>query len=264
MIDEPPSEFADVGLKPLSRIPKLKRQGRTRAVEGIKKWFLENFEDPAHSTPHDSSEGGYLYIHGGPYDTRDVVETIFGQDVPQETLEVAIEELEYEGGPEWAPSGHRHLPPEDDYDEMEAELDPRDSPAVLHMAMLQRLDELEPLLEPPSVRKIGMGHNNPPEELWTPSSLDNYEVQELRKAVALLRTQPVQPQGDLRAVYKALGLLNSAAWKVGGYVAKQADNFTTEAAKSAGKQAGKWLVLGPALAAAAAATAKWLGTFPPF
>ena len=27
-----------------------------------------NFEDPANETPYESSEGGYIYIWGGPYD----------------------------------------------------------------------------------------------------------------------------------------------------------------------------------------------------
>jgi hypothetical protein len=30
------------------------------AVAAIGGWFVENFEDPVHSTPYESAEGGYI------------------------------------------------------------------------------------------------------------------------------------------------------------------------------------------------------------
>jgi len=44
-------------------------------------WFDWNFEDPAEMTPHDSSEGGYIYIWGGPYDAQDELYGRFGEVV---------------------------------------------------------------------------------------------------------------------------------------------------------------------------------------
>ena len=39
------------------------------AQKGVmKQWFFTLFEDPAQETLHDGREGGYQYIHGGPYD----------------------------------------------------------------------------------------------------------------------------------------------------------------------------------------------------
>jgi len=35
------------------------------SVQSMVKWFLENYEDPVESCPHD--EGEYVFIYGGPY-----------------------------------------------------------------------------------------------------------------------------------------------------------------------------------------------------
>lgn len=34
-------------------------------------WFVEHYEDPAQRVPHDSAEGGYQYVFGGPYVARE-------------------------------------------------------------------------------------------------------------------------------------------------------------------------------------------------
>lgn len=31
-------------------------------------WFQERYKDPANGVPFNSAEGGYQYVHGGPYD----------------------------------------------------------------------------------------------------------------------------------------------------------------------------------------------------
>jgi hypothetical protein len=56
------------------------------AIEAIKDWFLVNFEDPVHSTPYESAEGGYIYIWGGPYETRDIVEHFFSDAASEELI----------------------------------------------------------------------------------------------------------------------------------------------------------------------------------
>ena len=74
---------------PVSNPPNLSRMRKDDAVEAIKDWFLENFEDPAESTPYESAEGGYQYIWGGPYDTRDIVENVFYQKTSLTAVEEA-------------------------------------------------------------------------------------------------------------------------------------------------------------------------------
>jgi hypothetical protein len=82
------------------------------AVEAVKNWFLQNFEDPVHSTPHDSSEGGYLYIWGGPYEASDVLDAFYSGQTSPELIEAVLGELESESL-EWVPNSGRRQPPED-------------------------------------------------------------------------------------------------------------------------------------------------------
>src|SRR3546814_17702881 len=101
--------FEEIQHDPISTPPEIAELPIVEAVTSVKEWFFENFEDPAQSTPHDSSEGGYLYIWGGPYDTRDIVENVFADAASQEVIDVAIDELDSVSS-EWVPSGSRRQP----------------------------------------------------------------------------------------------------------------------------------------------------------
>lgn len=81
----------------------LKRLSRAKQREYLLHWFYRNFEDPAQKTPHDSSEGGYLYIWGGPYDANDALATEFGDIVSEDMINEAVEEVESDGIFDWAP-----------------------------------------------------------------------------------------------------------------------------------------------------------------
>ena len=72
--------------------------------EYIVAWFHSQFWDPAHETPYNGREGGYLYIHGGPYDAREELEEKFGGVVEEDIIENAVEEIESDGLTDWAPS----------------------------------------------------------------------------------------------------------------------------------------------------------------
>jgi hypothetical protein len=72
------------------------------AIEAVKDWFLSNFEDPVHSTPYESAEGGCIYIWGGPYETRDIVETFFSDAASDDLIDTVVDELVREGD-EWVP-----------------------------------------------------------------------------------------------------------------------------------------------------------------
>jgi hypothetical protein len=76
--------------------------------EEMADWFLSEFEDPVHSLPHDSREGGYQYIWGGPYELRNELE---GQFAPSDKdLEEAVRIVE-EKNPDdtwdWTPTEER-------------------------------------------------------------------------------------------------------------------------------------------------------------
>jgi hypothetical protein len=73
--------------------------------------FYSNYEDPVHSCPHDSGEGGYQFIYGGPYEAREELEGIFSGIVPDDVIAELADELENECS-EW--SGNSDVRAEED------------------------------------------------------------------------------------------------------------------------------------------------------
>ncbi|MBB4798717.1 hypothetical protein HNP32_002471 [Brevundimonas bullata] len=71
-------------------------------IQSMVSWFHARFEDPSQSTPYNGREGGFLYIHGGPYDARDELEKRF-PDEDETLIDLAIQEIESDGLTEWAP-----------------------------------------------------------------------------------------------------------------------------------------------------------------
>jgi hypothetical protein len=72
--------------------------------EYIIAWFHSQFWDPAQETPYNGREGGYLYVHGGPYEAREELEDKFSGVVEENIIESAVEAIEADGTYEWAPS----------------------------------------------------------------------------------------------------------------------------------------------------------------
>jgi hypothetical protein len=101
------TETWDIG--PPSAPPDLREKSRSKVVELMVEWFLENFEDPAENTPWDGETGGYIYIWGGPYDAREELEEAFGDAATEQALEKATNEIE-DKGYDWAPSDQRIEP----------------------------------------------------------------------------------------------------------------------------------------------------------
>lgn len=60
----------------------------------IKKWFYENYEDPAENCPYD--DGEYIYIYGGPYSADDIIHDEFDGVFPKTPINEVIEELNNE------------------------------------------------------------------------------------------------------------------------------------------------------------------------
>lgn len=64
--------------------------------EVMELWFRARYEDPVHSCPHNSQEGGYQFIYGGPYDADEELQAEFADLVPYEVIKELVDELEDE------------------------------------------------------------------------------------------------------------------------------------------------------------------------
>jgi hypothetical protein len=230
---QPHELWNEPGLAPVSKPPVLADNiSLDDAVQTISEWFLENFEDPVHSSPYDGREGGYQYIHGGPYDAREIIEIVFGELVPKEAIQAAINGVEGEAT-DWTSSSHRHLPPEED--EPEPELTASDA----HDAMLQDIKVLEAYLTEIDIKTPTIGHNNPPERIestpWVPS-----DRQELDFALANLKTQSVKPSSDEIAQAKAAAsTIKSKGDKIRAWFTKAAGVIGTGVVASFASELGK-------------------------
>lgn len=76
---------------------------RDQQIELMREWFLARYCDPAHETPYESAEGGYIWIWGGPYHAEDELRERFGDVVDDEVIEALAEDLNSDGIYEWAP-----------------------------------------------------------------------------------------------------------------------------------------------------------------
>ena len=83
------------------RMTDLAEMDATDQLKFMREWFLANYEDPAHSLPYESREGGYIWIYGGPYDPHEELHSKFGEFVPEKVIETLGDELLYECR-EWA------------------------------------------------------------------------------------------------------------------------------------------------------------------
>lgn len=92
----------------------LAQASREMQIEAMRQWFYSRYQDPANDTPYNGKEGGYLFIHGGPYDPDDVIQERFSDIVEFEHIQELVHELYGEVGDEWAPIDHDY--DESDYD----------------------------------------------------------------------------------------------------------------------------------------------------
>ena len=99
-----PSSNQNIQAENLSSLP-LEEQ-----LETLEYWFRSKYEDPAERTPYETAEGGYQWIWGGPFETREVLEDQFSSVIDQSVIDTMISRLEHECY-YWGPT-----PSEDDYD----------------------------------------------------------------------------------------------------------------------------------------------------
>lgn len=116
-------------------------------IAAMRQWFLARYCDPQYETPYNSEEGGYLYVHGGPYDPGDVLQDRFGDTVDFDTIWSLVEDLYAEIGEEWAPTS---LTAEHDW--LDIFIDTGDGPLTRLEVRLQELRTLVALDGPPESR----------------------------------------------------------------------------------------------------------------
>ena len=171
--------------------------------EVLSVWFLRNFEDPAQSTPHDSSEGGYQYVRGGPYNADEELWSEFEKyGVSEELINEVVAEVTADGTFDWAPT-HRRIA-----DRSNDVLDD-----VWYPLPISRADFLQPSTEPAARtnviervdaldRRLRALEDNPPvvgsnKTPWTmeapPFSPEQYLSIEQRVASILVEAKASQP-----------------------------------------------------------------------
>lgn len=87
---------SEPGVSPLSDPPSLEGLDEDERVEAMVSWFLDNFEDPAQETPYNGREGGYLFIHGGPYEAQNYIPDAFPDATEEEHIE-AMDRIDADG-----------------------------------------------------------------------------------------------------------------------------------------------------------------------
>ena len=211
-------------------------------------WFHVNFEDPAESTPHDSSEGGYQYVWGGPYDAEEELFGEFGSyGVPEEVINEVVEELTRDGLVDWAPTHHR-LASQSDGGTPEPWYPLRlGNPIVAHPLnepeareqLLERLESLERSLRALEENPPVVGSNRAP---WTieiaPFAPEDYVGVE--QVIASVRRQAESSNPDESSLEDDITRMKRLAVHLGQWIKERLDKGADAFAK----------VMGAALAAA--------------
>jgi hypothetical protein len=109
--------------------------------EAMRRWFLSRYWDPANDTPYNSAEGGYVYIHGGPYTAEDELYSRFGDLCSDEAIREAIDDIESDGIDEWAPI-HRDARDEDYDDRYALSLEEGSAPLLKLRERLQQSQQV--------------------------------------------------------------------------------------------------------------------------
>ncbi len=178
-------------------------------------WFFHYYEDPAHDTPHESAEGGYQYIFGGPYDAEEELSNKFGDAVSEEVMQRVVDRLQSVGF-EWAPSDNHPArayenedeTPLEDLDRIVAklqdgslELTPDPVGSANRQAVIDAASALQDALAkftPPPI-----GHNHPPEDIKADEPKQD-QVSEPAKDVTFAKEEAQASKPDLLGFGHAL------------------------------------------------------------
>jgi hypothetical protein len=90
-----------------------KRLSKEKQIGVMRDWFFSNFSDP-NILPYDSSEGGFQWIWGGPFDAADELDSEFGGIAKQGAIDSLSSELADEN-PEWSGNPDLYEPDENEF-----------------------------------------------------------------------------------------------------------------------------------------------------
>ena len=68
----------------------------------MRRWFLARYEDPVHSLPYESRDGGYIWLNGEPRGAHEVLYEEFESVVPEDVIEALADDLSGDCS-EWTP-----------------------------------------------------------------------------------------------------------------------------------------------------------------
>lgn len=260
----------------------LKRLGRAKQLEYVLYWFWRNFEDPVHQTPHDSADGGYQYIWGGPYDAQEQLWDEFGDIVSEERLEEAVAEVERDGTVDWAP-GPKHPDHQRGAEEWDAEEYPDIVPDLDEIVrgieagtqvrfgdpyelaqrkvVVERITTLQQALERLRPTRGGIGHNRPPPD----NDVSAEKSTEIAEAANYISTELSKPEPDALAVGRSAqtlkGVLKWAAAKADMAFDEFLKKLAHVIALAAGLGlAGHWDEVLQAIQSVVNAAANWLSS----
>lgn len=116
---------------------------RQSRIDFLTSWFYENYKDPAYLLPHESKEGGYQWIYGGPCDAHEELTNRFPEE-PEEIIESAVKEIESGGLFDWSPD-----PKSENYDDKNKSTHNSDSQSThkLIRTRLRAVQKATPLAE---------------------------------------------------------------------------------------------------------------------
>lgn len=249
-----PSETHPEGVT-IAQLKRLNRQAKRDVMEA---WFRQNFEDPAERTPYESAEGGYQYIHGGPYNADEVLQNEFDGIVPEDLITELADELSNECW-EWSPVDGSEFD-DSDYDDdvdvrgpvrmpdpldfMPDDFDIAGSPKFtdakgerLKQDVLNAIDRVEAAL--PKEAGSQIGHNHPPEPIDEGSA--QAIATELSSALTEFKRELTSKRPRAAKVKKSAKRIADKKAQLGNLGAIFAHEATKAAGKSYGKEVGKRL-----------------------
>lgn len=80
----------------------LKQYPQNIQIAAICQWFFNNYCDPNENLPFNSQEGGFIWIHGGPYQADEVIEDFFTDYASDYAIKESIELIQGTGILEWS------------------------------------------------------------------------------------------------------------------------------------------------------------------
>ena len=231
---------------------RFKRQSKKKKLELMVRWFNSNYVDPVHNSPYITAEGGYQYIHGGPYDARDELGDMFGSVAADDLIETAAIEVESDGTTDWTKDDQVKDWEDIDHDEDTSIIESINvvpdligesygskNDHQLRQQAIEKINNLRALLA--DQKSVGIGHNHPPETIDDPTvdQQTSTAINDLVKSSTQLQSEFENHNPSVLNVKKMAQGIFLAAKQIASWTGKKIEVFIDATLKSAGA------VLGP-------------------